>query len=496
MSSLPDVVTLVIPPSVFLLDERVFVTLGILRVAAVLEGAGVKVEMLDLSGIENFENAARDHARRTASRHFGITITTPQLPATRALVETIRTARADAKIILGGPHVTLVNAAAKRERKDGRVGRAHGALEVLYQLSNVLVAGDGEEAVFLALQNESPRLVDADDPKSPLFLTNERLTALPWPARHLVDLETYRYKIDGVRATSLIAQLGCPFECGFCGGRLSPALRRVRTRPTENIVSELEFLACEYRLSGFMLYDDELNVNKEMVSLMKAIRAKQEELGMEWRLRGFIKSQLFTEEQAEAMYEAGFRWILVGFESGSPRILTNINKKSTREENTRCLEIAHRAGLKVKALMSLGHPGESAETIRETRDWLLETRPDDFDVTIITTYPGTPYYDNAVPLEDKDGVWVYTYPKTGDKLFSMEVDFSRVAEYYKGKPGGGYTAYVYTETLSPKRLVELRDWVESDVREKLGIPFNPGAAAIRYEHSMGQLPLHILRTTA
>ena len=55
-------VCLITPPSVFLLDERVFMTLGILRVAAVLEQAGYAVEMLDLSGIENWEEAARDHA--------------------------------------------------------------------------------------------------------------------------------------------------------------------------------------------------------------------------------------------------------------------------------------------------------------------------------------------------------------------------------------------------------------------------------------------------
>jgi anaerobic magnesium-protoporphyrin IX monomethyl ester cyclase len=36
---------------------------------------------------------------------------------------------------------------------------------------------------------------------------------------------------------------------------------------------------------------------------------------------GVIKAELFTDEQAGAMYAAGFRWILVGFESGSSRIL-------------------------------------------------------------------------------------------------------------------------------------------------------------------------------
>jgi hypothetical protein len=65
---------------------------------------------------------------------------------------------------------------------------------------------------------------------------------------------------------------------------------------------------------------------------------------------GVIKAELFTDEQAGAMYAAGFRWILVGFESGSSRILENINNKATRAENTRYVEIAQRHGLKVKAL--------------------------------------------------------------------------------------------------------------------------------------------------
>lgn len=245
------------------------------------------------------------------------------------------------------------------------------------------------------------------------------------------------------------------------------------------------------------MYDDELNVNKKVIELMNLIAETQKTLNTEFRLRGFIKSELFTEEQAEAMYRAGFRWILVGFESGSPIILENINKKATREDNARCLEIARKHGLKIKALMSIGHPGESQETVMETRDWLLKVRPDDFDITIITTYPGTPYYDHAVPHPDNPNVWVYTYKKTGNKLYGIEVDYRITADYYKGNPEGGYQSFVYTDYLSPEQLVELRDFVEKDVRDKLNIPFNPGAPAIRYEHSMGQtnIPKHILRST-
>lgn len=213
-------VCLVIPPSIFLLDERVFMTLGILRVAAVLENAGHLVEVLDLSGVANYQEAAEAHAQATDARVFGITATTPQLPAAIEVAEAIRQHQPDARLILGGPHVTLVNAACKKG-----ITRAMKAFQDLFGYFDLFVAGDGEQAIFKALDHLGMgRLIDADDPKSDLFLTNRTLSALPLPARHLVDVNSYRYEIEGVKATSLIAQLGCPFGCGFCGGRMSPHL--------------------------------------------------------------------------------------------------------------------------------------------------------------------------------------------------------------------------------------------------------------------------------
>lgn len=478
------------------MDERVFLTLGILRVAAVLEQAGYRVEMLDTSGIEGFEDAARDHASTSEAEFFGITATTPQLPAASRIARAIRQVRPEARICLGGPHITLINAAMKRERKLGMSGRAVKAFESLTKMFDVLVAGDGEDAILEAMQPDAPQLIDADVPSGKLFLTNERLNELPWPARHLVDADSYHYTIDGERAYSLIAQLGCPFACGFCGGRESPMLRRIRTRSTENVIGEIVHIHQAYGVKGFMFYDDELNVNPKMVELMHAIGDVQEKLGVEFKLRGFIKSQLFNDDQAKAMYRAGFRWMLVGFESGSERILENMNKKASRDENTRCMEIAARHGLKVKALMSCGHPGESEETIMATRDWLMEVQPADFDATVITTYPGTPYFDHALPHKDKPGVWTYEVPRNGDRLHAIEVDFENTADYYKGRVGE-YSAFVFTEFLQPDDLVKLRDFVETDVRAKLGIPFNQSSAAIRYEHSMGQgaLPKHILKVS-
>lgn len=487
-------VCLIIPPSPFLLDERVFMSLGILKVAAMLERAGIDVELLDLSGVDNFPEAVAAHLACSDVSCFGLTATTPQLPAVARIVDLIRHRRPSARLILGGPHVTLVHAAYLQERKRGHANRATRALSQLEQMFDVLVAGDGELAIFEALTASPPRLVDGDNPASNWFLGNAQLTDLPFPARHLVDVDSYRYQIDGTRALSLIAQLGCPFGCGFCGGRLSPSLRRVRTRTSANIVQEMLHLHRTYGVRGFMMYDDELNVNPKMLELMRMIAEAQKALGVEFRLRGFVKAELFTDEQAEAMFQAGFRWILAGFESGHERILTNIHKQSTLSDNTRCIAMAKRHGLKVKALMSLGHPGESEATVQATRDWLIATRPDDFDATVITTYPGTPYFDEAV--ETSPDVWTYTFQRTGDRLHSLAVDYRQVAEYYKGIPGS-YRAFVYTDSLSPEDLVQSRDRLERDVRQALGIPYPTSLAAIRYEHSMGQteLPPNILKTS-
>lgn len=133
------------------------------------------------------------------------------------------------------------------------------------------------------------------------------------------------------------------------------------------------------------------------------------------RFRGFIKAELFTEEQARLMCQAGFSVVLSGVESGSDDMLSTMRKHTSRAINSRCVEFAHRAGLKFKALMSIGHPGESEHTVAESIDWVLQSGPDDVDWTIITEYPGAPYFDRSVYVAERQA-WLYIEPKTGNRL--------------------------------------------------------------------------------
>ena len=487
-------VCLIIPPSPFLADERVFISLGPLKVAASLEKAGYPVDVLDLSGVGNYIDVVLDYAKNNDVNTFGLSATTPQMPNAKTIMEALRIAKPKVRLILGGAHPTVVNAAKKREEKRGIPGRAVSAFQKILDISDVVVAGDGEIAIFPALQPDAPRLIDGDDPDSQFFLSAEGLGELPPPARHLVDLSSYHYSISGVPACSFIMQLGCSFGCRFCSGRLSPSFRRVRIRGIDSVIDEIRGIYQAYKFRGYMMYDDELNINPNMISDLNAICDLQDELGETFAFRGFIKANLFTEPQAEAMKRAGFKEMCVGFESGSPRILQNIKKQSTVEQNTRCVEIAKKYDMRIKGFCSVGHAGETEETIGQTNDWLLNVGVDDFDLTIISSFPGTPYHDDAVHY--KDDIWVYQTPENGDRLYAQEVDYTQTAEYYKGQIEDGYRSYVFTDALSQDEIVKLRDWTERNVRGKLKIPFYQTKAAMLYDHSMGQIPHQILRGSA
>lgn len=486
-------ICLITPPSPFLLDERVFPHIGILKIAAVLESKAIKVDFLDLAGIENYLEVIEDYLKYSSTTIFGITATTPQLPFAAKISIKIKELLPNSIIILGGAHVSLMNSARKAEIKKNLISRASEDIEKLSNLFDVLVAGDGEKAIFDALKIKKG-LIDADEIKSSLFLTDNDLDELPEPARHLIDLNSYHYNIDGNKATSLICQLGCPFKCAFCGGRNSSFLRRIRTRSSDVVIKEIEELYKKYNYTGFMFYDDELNVNKKFEEFLEKLISLQEKVNKKFTFRGFVKAELFTQRQADLMYKSGFRWLLTGFESGDPRILLNIEKQATVEDNDRCVSYAKNAGLKVKALMSIGHAGESRETIDNTKNWLLKVQPEEFDCTIITTYPGSPYFDNAIFDGEK---YIYIAKKSGDKLYQKSINYEVDLNYYKGDPDGGYVSYVWTDSLTSNDLIVERDLLEREVREKLKIPFNPGNKLVKYEHSMGQggIPDSILRSS-
>lgn len=509
-------ICLINTPSTFLADERVIPSLGLVKVASSLEVQNIPVDVLDLAGIENYTQVVRNYMHNTDVNIYGLTATTPQIPAAAKIVKEIRATNPDAKVILGGPHATMVYTAYFLEAAQANLsrqiqglkplpedelelkGRGAKAYQQLLDMFDVTVVGDGEKAVFEAIKPNGPKLIDAGNMKSPYYLKRGELEKYPYPARHLYEIQSYNFSIDGVPAHAVIGQLGCPFKCEFCGGRDSHAFRVARFRNPEHVVEEVRDVYQKYRRPGVMFYDDELNINNDkLTQLLEGLIKMQEQERVDMRFRGFVKAELFNQKQANLMHRAGFRVILSGVESGSDEMLKTMDKNTTRESNSAWVSFCHNAGLRAKALLSNGHPGERKETLLDTLEWAttnLSPDWDDVDITNITQYPGSPYFDKSTPHPTKEGVWTYT-GKNGEVLFSEDVNFVEKADYYKGIPGN-YTSHVWTEHLSKEELVHYRDWMESILRGHLNLPSIQTVLPTQYRlNGNSKLPSHILRSS-
>ena len=103
------------------------------------------------------------------------------------------------KVILGGPHATV------------------GPQTCLPHKFDKIVAGDGWTGAKLAIEDESKeQLIFA-----PML---ENFDDAPFPARDLIDMDSYEYYIGGNIATNVMTQLGCPYGCAFCSGRAQPRI--------------------------------------------------------------------------------------------------------------------------------------------------------------------------------------------------------------------------------------------------------------------------------
>lgn len=442
----------IIPASPYLKDEKMMPPLGILRLATFLKDNGIYNKIFDLAGIEDWKTIFVNSLKEFD--YVGITALTPQLPNIIQICEFIRKHYPNIKIIIGGPHVTLSHASIQSGSN-----RTKKAFDYIHDLVDHIVIGYGEYALLKILNGEiKDKLVDTDF-NTDVRLTNERYELISFPDRSLIDIDSYHFQIRGEKATSLISQLGCPYDCNFCGGRELKQYKVIRNRSAESIMKEIDYLVKTYNYKGFVFYDDEVNVNhRKFMILLESLIQYQKDNKLDLSFRGSSRANLLSREEATLMLKAGFREIALGFESGSDRMLNNMNKRISVDQNTNAVMIARESGLKVKAYMSIGHPGESRDSIEETRKWLSEVKPDTTDVTIITPYPGCDYFDKSV-FNGKE--WVYTSDETLDKLYNVDYDLINHSYFYKSK-SSDYVSYVHTDELTESDLVFYRNYLEKD----------------------------------
>ncbi len=514
MSGGPKSIALINPPSFFLTDDKVFFSLGLLSIAAVAKKAGHHVRLYDLAGHKDYEARAQAIARERFDI-YGITATSPQFCYATSIQASIRAAHPHARIVVGGPHATMFASLRKRRLAQGQSEEELRARDVNFHSLEVFdQIIEGEEPGIL----EALKELNNQHPQQWVYAgLLDSLDELPFLPRELIDMNSYLYKDDGTPkfeinggpATSILSQRGCPFGCNFCSGRnipqyryiKNPATGRIRAYSPERIVAELNHINEQHNVTGFMFYDDELNLEVRTTrAIAEALEKNNEQRLKEgllpYSFRGFVKSELLVRhpEIIPALRRAGFNILLSGFESGSDRILKEyVKKNTTREINYQAAELALQNGIHIKALTMVGQPTETLEDIRMTESFLndlgelaLKYRmPWDFDLTILTPYPGSRVYDDLMPNKGRHREEFQRVLGDGE-LYVRSVDFSRESAPYKTAPGEN-VVLVRTGSLSSNDLLELRQEIDDKIRAKYGLHrYDRDDPRRGIEHEMGQ----------
>lgn len=367
---------------------------GVTSVATYLNHHGIPAMVVPVAHyVDDFEGAESARARTMEviadviaslkPRAVGLGATFTYLyPRAREIGRMVRQIDPSIPVIIGGAHVTYMDKECLEEapeidvvvRGEGE-WTAHELLDALEHgrsLAGILGityrAADGT-----IVRNANRPLGNVPDVPELDF------TLLP--ERFLATMEV-----------SAVTSRGCTFRCKYCheyrywGGI-------VREHPIEHIVHEMETIA-RYgnRLQG--IDDSMLNMtNQYYFDLVEALGrspALPENFGFLTRL------DTITAEGLAAMTKVGIRSLSVGAESGSPKVLTAMNKGLTVEQTPQALRLAQAAGVGVNVFFIIGHPGddndESETTIRFIDGLFQEDLATWIDLSIFTPYPGTPFY--------------------------------------------------------------------------------------------------------
>ena len=137
-----------------------------------------------------------------------------------------------------------------------------------------------------------------------------------------------------------------------------------------------------------MIHDDCLTENREWVI----------EFCRQYKAEGFTQPFVAqsradiickNRDMVEALCEAGLSLFIIGFESGSDRVLKFLRKGCTRQQNLEAARICKDLNIKIWANYMLGLPTETKNEVLETLSMLKQIRPYHCSPAYYTPHPGS-----------------------------------------------------------------------------------------------------------
>ena len=328
--------------------QGILPTLGLYYLAAGLETAGHRVEVLDGYGISRAQMLAR--IAKSKPDVVGLSLQTPLWPEARALMQDIRRQHPTMRIAAGGAHANLRKQALLEDSDDINAVFLGNSEE---SFSNWVTHGNGTREVIRADTSRDVPLA-----YEPGFAT--RVTArVPWDQciPNLMFLGHPRF------ATS-VSTLGCASSCSFCA--LPSNFRGRWARPADSVLEELSYLREKRGTRTVNFMDDNTlfaHPGPEADELLE--RLIDQNLGIQWSI--YLNRWEIDQERLNLMRRAGCFRVLLLAESGAQPIADLAHGRHVPVDTiARTAERAHRAGIQVGARFQIGFPGETAADAEES----------------------------------------------------------------------------------------------------------------------------------
>lgn len=372
-----------------------FPSIGLGIIASILEKDGHSVEYIDMRAskitLNDIEQSLQKGKYANIS-FLGMTATTPMINTTHKIASIFKKYLPEIKIIVGGSHASALPEEVLSDNNIDIVVRGEGE----YTFKDIVNGiKDNKNNIIknsmingISYRDKQGNIIHNKD--RPLI---ENLDELPMPAYHLMPMEKYypspgSYKM--LPAMSLVVTRGCMGRCTFC----NPITKgKMRSRSPEKIVEEIKYLMENYRIKEVCFFDDLLTGIRENVEKMCSILIEKN-IEISWSCFtrvNHVEEQLFTK-----MKKAGCHTVLFGVESGNQGILDKMRKGITLEQVKKAVEICKKIGLETRASYIFGAIGDTKETMQETMNFALNLGTDHAIFTIMTPYPGTEVWKEAL----------------------------------------------------------------------------------------------------
>ncbi len=355
-------IVLVNPPSFCVEDDRTEPPLGLLYIAAVLqENDYENITLYDMAGCRTEEDIVAKIKHIPEAYVYGITCFCTNYHYAKRTIERIQKEIPQAFIALGGPNPTGIPEFTFRDS---------GA--------DVIITGEGEdtfaEGVTQCLSfNEINGIVKGR--------AREDIDMYPFPARGIVDMNTYSRRLMGQPVISLLSSRGCKYRCIHCNSNvMGGGSRAARYRSSQNILMEIKSLRDRYRY--FRFNDDHFTGNPNLPELLEQIKP------LDIQFRAFARIEDLNNKTCKLLKEAGCVHLAIGLESLNPDNLRILGKASQigLEKN---LHIAKSHGLTTRVSFMVGLPFDTDETITKYFQKAAKLSIDEFAVYPLIPYPGS-----------------------------------------------------------------------------------------------------------